>query len=83
MSVWRKESFFDKEQKFKYWLSESYQKLQQVESSRDTLFRMIVHDQNNLLTSLTSQTEMLLMDAKSNREGGHYLERIACINKTS
>ena len=44
---------------------------------------MIVHDQNNLLTSLTSQTELLLMDAKRSSEGGHYLDRIACINKTS
>ena len=45
-----KKHHHDQEQKFNYWLAESYQKLQKAEESRDSLFQMIVHDMNNPLT---------------------------------
>jgi K+-sensing histidine kinase KdpD len=45
-----KKRLYDQEQKFNYWLAESYQKLQKAEETRDSLFQMIIHDMNNPLT---------------------------------
>lgn len=45
-----KKRLYDQEQKFNYWLAESYQKLQKAEEIRDSLFQMIIHDMNNPLT---------------------------------
>lgn len=45
-----KKHHYDQEQKFNYWLAESYQKLQKAEETRDSLFQMIIHDMNNPLT---------------------------------
>ena len=38
-----KKRHYDEEQKFNFWLAESYQKLQKAEQTRDALFQMIVH----------------------------------------
>ncbi len=55
-----KKRAYDKEQKFNFWLAESYQKLQKAENDREAYFNMIVHDINNPLNAGMLMLEMLL-----------------------
>lgn len=54
-----KKRHYDEEQKFNFWLAESYQKLQKAEQTRDALFQMIVHDMNNPLTVVMGELDRL------------------------
>ncbi len=54
-----KKYHYDQEQKFNYWLAESYQKLQKAEETRDSLFHMIIHDMNNPLTIVLGELDNL------------------------
>ncbi len=56
-----KKRYHDKEQKFNFWLAENYQKLQQAEEARDSLFHMIVHDMNNPLSCIIGSAQLLTL----------------------
>lgn len=60
-SCLQKKMHADKEKKFNSWLAESYQKLQQAEEARDSLFKMIVHDMKNPLTTILGEAELSIM----------------------
>lgn len=60
-----KKRHHDEEQKFNFWLAESYQKLQKAEQTRDALFQMIVHDMNNPLTVVMGELDRLRFSNKA------------------
>lgn len=70
---------YDQEQKFHFWLAESYQKLQKAEEIKETVFQMVIHDMNNPLTVILWGLDHLTLEGVKKGYDQQALDLIATI----